>query len=294
MSEKQNDVTVDLPEDRLTRAKRLMAEACDLAGEHPARLFVETLRERGDGGKDAQKAAHRAERELRFRKLLKRSRIRELPAAAIVPAVLQSAVALSAINEESGHPNHAEMLYVLALASWRAPHVVVEFGTFLGRTTLHLARACPTAQVYTIDLPPEHNPWAFGPFVGSYYRDASERERIHEVRTDSRELDTAPWRSRVDVVWVDGDHSYDFVRNDTSKAFEMVAPDGLIMWHDYSPDSIEVAEYVAEFTQQQPLFRIRHTSVLMHIDGVDPLAFEPRFVPFTKTLFKPRTVGKTR
>ena len=30
-----------------------------------------------------------------------------------------------------------------------------------------------------------------------------------------------------------------------------------------------------EFTQERPLFRIRKTCLLVHIDGVDPLTFQP-------------------
>lgn len=226
------------------------------------------------------------ERRRVFEALRKASRIRELPVAAIFEGILDQAVPLSAINEETGHENHAEMLYVMAVAAHRRSTRIFEFGTFLGRTTLHLARACPTASITTLDLPADQNPWAFGPYVGSYFAGAPEAARIHQIRESSLTFDPKPFARSMDFVWVDGDHSYDVVRNDTAKAFEMLAPGGAIMWHDFGPDSEGLVRFFRDFTQETPLFRLRKTSVLLHLDGVDPMTFEPRPIPFTKALFK--------
>jgi predicted O-methyltransferase YrrM len=241
----------------------------------------------------SDKAALKLARRQEFDRLRKQCRLRELALAAIFEGILGQAVPLSAINEETGHDNHAEMLYVIATAAHRRARMIFEFGTFLGRTTFHLAAACPDATVTTLDLPLDRNPWRFGPHIGGYYHGTPVQARIREIRMDSREFDTAPLAHTCDFVWVDGDHSYDLVRNDTTKAFELVAAGGAIMWHDFGPDSPELVRFFADFTQQRPLFRIRHTSVLLHLDGIDPLAFEPRPIPFTKALFKePRSADE--
>jgi len=41
------------------------------------------------------------------------------------------------------------------------------------------------------------------------------------------------------------------------------------------PKSVGLVEFFKEFTQERPLFRIKRTCLLMHIDGVDPMSFEP-------------------
>lgn len=233
-----------------------------------------------------EKQRVKEERRLSFDVQRKACRLRELPAAAIFDGILEQAVPLSAVNEETGHENHAEMLYVMAIAAVRRPARIFEFGTFLGRTTLHLARACPEASVTTLDLPQAENPWAYGPYVGSYFANAPEASRIRQIRESSFTFDPAPLARSMDLVWVDADHSYDGVKNDTIKAFELLAPGGVIMWHDFGPDSLDLVRYFRELTKERPLFRLRKTSVLLHIDGVDPLAFEPRPIPFTKALFK--------
>jgi predicted O-methyltransferase YrrM len=235
----------------------------------------------------AAKEEARQQRRSEFDVLRKACRLRELPVAAIFEGILEQAVPLGAINEETGHDNHAEMLYVIAVAAHLRRRRIFEFGTFLGRTTLHLARACPDAAVTTLDLPAEENPWAFGPHVGSYFAGTPEAARITQIRHSSMTFDPSPLAGTMDFVWVDGDHGYEAVKNDTGKALALLAPGGVILWHDFGPDSLDLVRFFQDFTQERPLFRIRKTSVLLHIDGVDPLTFEARAVPFTKAMYRP-------
>ncbi len=233
-----------------------------------------------------QKALKRLVADEQFRVQRKRCRLRELPLAAILPGVENAAISLAAVNVETGHPNHAEMLWVIAAAQHRRARRVFEFGTFMGRTTRHLAAAMPDAHIWTLDLPRDENPWSFADHVGAMFAGTSDAERITSVRTNSATFDTSPLRGSMDFVWVDADHSYDGVRNDTEKAFELLAPGGAIMWHDFSADSPGLVDFIAEFTARQPLFLIQRTSVLLHLDGVDPLTFTPHPIPYGKHVFK--------
>lgn len=217
-----------------------------------------------------------------FERLRKRCRIVELPLAAILPGADEAAIPLGAANFESGHSNHAEMLYVVAAAKLLGARRIFEFGTYLGRTTFHLAEAIPEATVTTLDLPREDNPWAFADDIGIFFRDAPSASRITQLRADSRSFDPGQDRHGYDFIWVDGDHSYEAVQSDTRTAFELLQPGGAILWHDFGPDSLGLARFFSELTQAQPLFRIRRTSVLMHLDGVDPESFEPLTIPFAK------------
>jgi predicted O-methyltransferase YrrM len=230
------------------------------------------------------------ERRRQFETLSRQCRLRDLPAAAVFDGILTKEVPLSAINEETGHDNHAEMLYVIAIAAHLRSERIFEFGTYFGRTTFHLASACPEATIITLDLPTDENPWPYAPHVGSYYAGTPVASRIRQLRVDSRQFDPAPYEGQMDVVWVDADHSYEGVKNDTEKALRLVAPRGAIMWHDFGPDSLDLVRFFVDFTRDTPLFRIRKTSVLLHLNGVDPQTFAPYPVPFTKALFKTRRV----
>ena len=34
-------------------------------------------------------------------------------------------------------------------------------------------------------------------------------------------------------MFIDGSHQYEYCKNDTEKAFEMLSPQGVVLWHDY-------------------------------------------------------------
>lgn len=48
----------------------------------------------------------------------------------------------------------------------------------------------------------------------------------------------------IDLIYIDGDHSYDGVKRDTAQAIEKVTPDGLLIFNDYIMyDHIQLGEY---------------------------------------------------
>ena len=57
---------------------------------------------------------------------------------------------------------------------------------------------------------------------------------VMHIGGDSESLDWKPFEGRCDLVFVDGDHSYEAVRSDTRNAFRLLR-DGksIVVWHDY-------------------------------------------------------------
>ncbi|MDQ3624650.1 MAG: class I SAM-dependent methyltransferase [Verrucomicrobiota bacterium] len=104
-------------------------------------------------------------------------------------------------------------------------------------------------------------------------------DRIEQLYGDSRAFDTAPYAKSMDYIFVDADHSYDGIKNDTTKAFEMLRPGGVIVWHDYAGKSPGVYRFIKEFSQQRPVFRIRSTCLIVYLDGVDAGTFVPAPLP---------------
>jgi predicted O-methyltransferase YrrM len=131
---------------------------------------------------------------------------------------------------------------------------VFEFGTYKGVSTTQIALNLPEdGVVYTLDLPDDH------PVYLEYTQLASESgmkmlvpaDQMHKVKflkADSAQFDTSPYRQTMDLVFVDGYHSYEYVKNDTEKAFEMLRPGGIIAWHDCEPNRPEVVRYLRTIT----------------------------------------------
>jgi O-antigen/teichoic acid export membrane protein/predicted O-methyltransferase YrrM len=125
----------------------------------------------------------------------------------------------------------------------RKPRVVVEIGTSSGGTLFLLAAAAaPDARIVSIDLPS-------GSFGGGYawwrswlYRSFAGRgQHIELLRADSHDVRVADRLRKllagepIDLLFIDGDHSYDGVRADFETYSGLVARDGLVTFHDIVP-----------------------------------------------------------
>lgn len=144
---------------------------------------------------------------------------------------------------------------------------VFEFGTYKGVSTTQLALNLPEdGMVYTLDLPEDH------PVYISYSKLASEsgmkillpEDQAHKVtflKADSADFDTSPYRGTMDLVFVDGYHSYEYVKNDTEKGLEMLRPGGIIAWHDCETGRPEVVRYLKSLS---PLPRLVSSTFLAY------------------------------
>jgi len=156
-----------------------------------------------------------------------------------------------------------DLFALCCLVAQQRPSVLFEFGTFTGLGTLHLAmNALPGATVHTLDLPPAERgslnlDWEAAiddDAIGKVWRGTQWEPSVVQHLCDSRSFDTSELRGAVDLAFIDGAHSYEFVANDSVKAIEMVRSGGVIVWHDYSRKCPDVQRYLRSLPGS---FRIR-------------------------------------
>lgn len=228
-----------------------------------------------------------------------RSRIRPLQIFELFPGIEKQKVELGAIDPDTLHPNKVDMIYVCAMARQIAAKRIFEFGTYLGRTTYHLAAGDAQPEVFTLDLDPA---WArskelkLGPAVravlerglqGHFYKGSPVAGRVTQLHGDSRVFDFSPYANSMDFIFVDADHSYELIANDTRHAFSMLRKGGVIVWHDYAPKSRGVVSFAQELSQQKPLAWIKDTSLLVYVDGLDPMSLTIDIPPYARASLKP-------
>jgi predicted O-methyltransferase YrrM len=169
-----------------------------------------------------------------------------------------------------------ELVVLNRLARWLDPELVFEVGTFLGATTIQLA-ANTTAPVYTLDLPPANAGEAAREDVfrperpGLLIADSPYEERITQLFGDSRTFNFSPFHRRVDLVFVDADHSYDAVRADSRRAVEMLSDRGAVVWHDYAQNEPGVVRALEELGRELPLRHLRDSSLVLYGPAGSPL-----------------------
>lgn len=114
---------------------------------------------------------------------------------------------------------------------------VLEIGTFEGGTLALLAQvAAPDARILSLDI----NYYDYR--LHSYPRLARARQVIKCINADTHRRETLAavnhWlgKDRLDVLFIDGDHSYEGVKADFEMYSPLVRTGGLIAFHDIHPD----------------------------------------------------------
>jgi hypothetical protein len=180
--------------------------------------------------------------------------------AEVFPGIEQTSISiLRTFDRKGGMSLDAnELLVLVAITKHIKATHVLEVGTFDGNTALNLAEnVADDGSVITIDLPPTWNgryalaggqtgdnshrrldpqfrAGGYDPSLGRQFHGHRHESKIRQVLADSAQLDwtTLP---QSQLVFIDGNHSYDYVRSDTENALTVLAPGGIIAWHDYGP-----------------------------------------------------------
>jgi predicted O-methyltransferase YrrM len=120
------------------------------------------------------------------------------------------------------------------------PQTVLEIGTHRGGTLYLWTRlAQPNATLISIDLPGGKFGGGYSPFrIPIYKKFARANQTLHLLRADSHAATTPEQTERllaghpIDFLFIDGDHTYDGVKNDYQMYSPLVRPGGLIVFHD--------------------------------------------------------------
>ncbi|MCB0197779.1 MAG: class I SAM-dependent methyltransferase [Anaerolineae bacterium] len=177
---------------------------------------------------------------------------------------------------------------------------VFEFGTFMGATSVLLAENSPEkTHITTLDIDPEsfaasdtslanlrdadendeflrNEFYSKGP---KYINHASEdvKKKITQVHLDSRTVvpEKQGLQDRFDLIFIDGGHDYETIKNDTEKALVMGKEDSVILWHDFrSTIHTNVTDYLDEFSESHHVIHVQNTMLAIHCKGKHARLFE--------------------
>lgn len=141
----------------------------------------------------------------------------------------------------------AQLVVMMRLIRTCHPAAIFEIGTFDGRTTLNMAANSPgEAEIVTLDLPAGQikdaalptdigdSAYSEKPASGARFADSPLASRITQVYGDSATFDYEPYEGKMDYVFIDGSHSYEYVLSDTKNARKLLrGGKGWILWDDY-------------------------------------------------------------
>lgn len=139
---------------------------------------------------------------------------------------------------KSGLGDAAFVLY--SLVRTNRPKVIVEIGSARGRSTCAFALACAQnkqGKVYAID-PHTLNSWTeLGTnaetldFLRRRLKEY-ELEKYCEVVVNTSGAAAKTWSQPIDLLFIDGDHTYDGVKLDFESFRQWLTPNSLVVFHD--------------------------------------------------------------
>jgi Methyltransferase domain len=211
-----------------------------------------------------------------------RAALRALPYVPRIPQALLDEV-FPGIDEQEitlSHKTRARALgpgeaFVLALVTaFTQPERIFEIGTASGQATLLMAQQAPAARIDTMDLGNERPslgeqrgqpPWQDLSTIGVAYKESPHADRVTQHFADSARFDYAPFHGAMDLVFVDGGHTYEYVRSDSRQALAMARPGATIVWDDCTYISPGVSRALVELQRDgRAIYRIPGTRLAVH------------------------------
>jgi len=107
---------------------------------------------------------------------------------------------------------------------------------------------------------------------------SKEMENVIQLRGHSRTFEYGQLKKKFDLLFIDGDHHYDFVKSDTEKLFShLVHKESIVVWHDYGfhPDQVRYEVMAAILDGVGPeragmVYHVAHTKCAIYTGNVIP------------------------
>lgn len=184
----------------------------------------------------------------------------------------------------SGNISMTELFYIVMTVALFKPKMIMEFGTYNGRTTLNMAINVFNSHIITVDLPRNKKNRTKFPleskglqrgldetgYVGNKSKLWQGQEpiivnKITQIWEDTARLKFDKYKNKVDFLFIDASHSYENCKNDTLNSHKIIKKHGIIYWHDYAgwPGVTQALnEYYIDQGKPENMFWFNDTSIV--------------------------------
>jgi predicted O-methyltransferase YrrM len=140
---------------------------------------------------------------------------------------------------------------------------IFEIGTLDGYTSEHFAmNSFESTEVFSLDLPLDQSKLHLSTtLLDDNHRKAHSSvknyrfdntpwlSKVHLLFGDSAKYDFSPFHNSIDLFFIDGAHSYEYVKSDTQNAIRCCRDGGMVVWHDYGRMGVNgVSRYLHELS----------------------------------------------
>ena len=195
----------------------------------------------------------------------------------VVIAARRSIIIDGSLTYADGSLGLQDQVALMSLLRDREPEIVLEIGTYNGATTRLIAINLPRAKIHTLDLPPDISSEELHQSklpkddfhlignrrVGEAIVSDPAITNVTQHYGDSATWDFSPVQG-LDFVFIDGSHTYEYVRSDTIRCAEAAAGRATFVWHDFDYCHYDVVRYLTEMASAGlPVRHIASTNMAM-------------------------------
>ena len=169
----------------------------------------------------------------------------------------------------------ADLACLAALAKKKCPRRVFEIGTFEGLTSVVFAKnSDPAVKVSSLDLPPEKDvPRTRRSFQVESFKEFYQSgylidvlgcgHQVERLYGDSALFDFREYENSIDLFFIDGAHTAEYVARDSLSAFQAINATGWILWHDcFIPDIFKILKRIAKY---HPVYHVTGTNLALSL-----------------------------
>ena len=142
-----------------------------------------------------------------------------------------------------------------------------------------------SCKIFTINLPKDKNALKTHKWEGNDYKVAEEsitkkpffvntkyEKGITQILCDTMNYDFSDFSSKVQYIFIDANHSKEYVQKDTENSLNMLGynSQSCIIWHDYEnimhPD---LTEYINKLSNYKTLYHIEETMLVLLLNKLE-------------------------
>ena len=134
-----------------------------------------------------------------------------------------------------------DLALLKGLAKSKTDCMYFEIGTWRGESAAIVASAAK--QCITLNLPDEAmlHMGMNKKYVESHRYFSKDLKNVTHIQANSQTFDYSNLNQKFDLIFIDGDHHYESVKNDTANAFKLLKDDqSIVVWHDYGNNPTDI------------------------------------------------------
>ena len=199
--------------------------------------------------------------------------------------VIIKTFSISSSNKIVGMTSDQEAWIIASLS--RISKNIFEFGTCSGKTTYIMAlNSSSDTNITSLTLNPnelneiskknDDNKVSYRNIINEsiyqkfLFSGEDVEKKIKIIFQNSLDFNNDKYIGKMDLIFIDGGHTYSIVKSDSEKSFEMLSKNGIILWHDYVPgkeSARDVVRYIHEISKSRELFNIKGTTLVYYKNG---------------------------